>query len=100
MPLARDINGQFVQALTVVTPQRVSVGAASAQSAVFGATTRVVRVAASTDCHIAFGTNPTATTTSTYLPAGAVDYFAVEAGQRAAVIRATVDGFVSVVECN
>ena len=45
----------------------VAIGAASLQSAAINST--VVRLVSTADCHIVFGTNPTATANDTFLPA-------------------------------
>lgn len=77
----------------------VAVGAASAQSAVFGANTFVIRIASTTACHINVGTNPTAAATDNngfYLPANVIEYLRVTPGQRLAVIQDAAAGSLSV----
>jgi hypothetical protein len=64
----------------------VAIGGASAQGAVFGAGTKIVRVHADVSCAILFGSNPTALATSMRMGAGQTEYFAVEPGQRVAAI--------------
>jgi ABC-type taurine transport system substrate-binding protein len=59
-----------------------------------------VRVVASTHCHIAFGSSPTATTSSAKLPANAIEYFVVTPGQKIAAIRTTTSGTLHVTECS
>lgn len=59
----------------------------SVQSAVIAA--EMVRLVATTDCHVAVGTNPTATTSSMLLPAGVPEYFALLPDQRIAAIKAS-----------
>lgn len=79
----------------------IAVGAASVQSAVFGAQTREIRVVSTTACHINIGTSPTAAATDNngiYLPANVIDYFHVNPGQRLAVIQDAVAGTLSVAE--
>lgn len=79
----------------------VSVAATSAQSAAFGARTFEIRVVSTTNCHINIGDNPTAAATDNngiYLPAGVVEYFHVNPGQKVAVIRDSADGTMSVAE--
>lgn len=86
-----DVTRASVGAITPVT-----IGAASAQSAAMPATTRSVRLVATVDCFVEFGTNPTATSsgaaTGFYLPAGAVEYFTAIEGQKVAVIQASGSG--------
>jgi hypothetical protein len=76
--------GQLVQvasepAITDQTPVDYSGGAAS--SAVFNASTNIVRVLCTSTCSIKFGTSPTATTSNKPLAAGTPEYFAVPIGQ-------------------
>ncbi len=59
----------------------------------------VIRIAATTDCFIAVGENPVATTADVFLPAGVPEYFTVRAGiDKVAAIRAATDGALSVTE--
>ena len=63
-----------------VVDQALAIGATTAASAAFNATTRMVRLATDATCSVAFGTTPTATVTTMRLAAGAVEYFGVPAG--------------------
>lgn len=88
--IVKDSNGQLVS--TVFKPgttQVFSVTTSSVQSNAFGSTTTVVLVTCSQGHgHIQFGTNPTATTTSSIVvPTGHSMMFAVNPGDKAAVIR-------------
>lgn len=56
----------------------------------------LVRIVASTDCFIAVGANPEATTNSSFLPALVVETLAVRPGDRLSVVRRTADGFLSI----
>lgn len=58
----------------------------SAQSAAFGPNTGMVRVWCDTQSAVSFGQNPTATTNNMPLSAGAVEYFDIVPGQKAAFI--------------
>lgn len=80
--------------------QDVVIGAGSLQSNAFAATTVSVLLASTSDCRIAFGTNPTATATSTLLPAGVPLPVRVEKGQsyKVAVIQESAAGKLSVTE--
>lgn len=92
-------NGTAIQAAKPGTVQKVSVASASAATTnAFGASTSLVRVAVSTDCYVVFAASPTATTSDTFLPAGSVEYFLVEPGEKAAFIRNTADGVATVTE--
>lgn len=99
MPLAQDTNGNVTQLGHVGPAQSVAVGAASAQStALASGACFMVRLLPTVDCYVAFGTNPTATTSSTRLIANQVEYFAAEVGQKIAVLQVTTGGFLSVTE--
>lgn len=87
MAIRKDDNGNTMQVGRLGTSQDLTVTGSSQQSAAFS--TQVVfavRVVATADCRIAIGANPTATTTSTLLPAGAPEYFSVQSGEKLAVI--------------
>jgi hypothetical protein len=86
-------------AISVLTSQNVTVSGASAQSAPFIQGARLVRLVSTTDCYVAFGTNPTAVATSVLLPAGQPEYFAVKPGWRVAAIQATAGGTLNIAEC-
>jgi hypothetical protein len=96
--LKRDRNGQVLQAFVPGVSQNVAIGAASVQSAAFGELTTCVRVVSTSDCFIAIGQNPTATTSSMLLPAGAPEYLAVDAGMKVAVIQQSAAGSLNVTE--
>jgi len=93
-----DDESRNLPAIFPGASQRVAVGAASVQSTVLGPQTGLVRVCASTDCNIAFGINPVATATSLYLPAGAIEYFGVNPGEKIAVIQVSTGGFLFITE--
>ena len=73
-------------ALVDQTP--LSIGGA-VQSAAFQASTKVIRVHCDAICSIAFGTNPTATTSNKRLAANQTEYFGVLPGQFLSVIANT-----------
>lgn len=100
--VAQDDNGNLVEAYTPAVSQVFAAGNTSAQSAAFSAGTTLVRVAASLGhCHVAFGSNPTASiTTSTMIPNNSVEFFKVTAGNKMAYIKdaATTASTVCVTE--
>jgi hypothetical protein len=69
-----------------VATQVVVIGATSVQSAVFQASTKLVRVHPDSICSINIGVNPVATANSLRMEAGQTEYFWVPAGMRIAVI--------------
>ena len=66
--------------------QTVAIGGTSAQSAAFGAATQLVRVHTDAICSVAFGANPVATASTMRMAAGQTEYFAVNPGDKIAVI--------------
>lgn len=81
--LQQDDNGHPIQAVDQGTSfQRVTLSLASAQSSLFQAGTKIVRLCADVDCWYLFGTNPTAVagTAGTYLPAKSPEYRRIPAG--------------------
>lgn len=82
-------HSQVAMTPPVVEQTPVVIGAGSLQSAAFDAATTVVRIHTDAICSIAFGTNPTATTSTMRLPADTTEYFAVKFGQKVAVIANT-----------
>lgn len=69
--------------------QTVAISGASAQSSAFGGSTRVIRVHTDAICSILVGSSPTATTAKKRLPADHTEYFAVQPGDKIAVISNT-----------
>ena len=68
-------------------PTAVAIGGASAQSAAFNTNTQIVRIEADAVCSVEIGgANPTATATSQRMSAGQTEYFAVNPGEKLAVI--------------
>ncbi len=87
--LTRDQNGNATQIFTAGPAQVFTVTNSSVASNAFGINTTHVLVTCSLGhCHIAFGTNPTASiTTSTMIPNNEALYFAVKPGDKMAVIK-------------
>lgn len=99
--LAKDHFADAIQALQLGASQNVTTNTStSTQSTVFAGGTVVIRVVATTACNIATGTNPTATASSAYLAANAVEYFRVTeaASWRIAALATTTAGVLNVVE--
>jgi hypothetical protein len=69
-----------------LTEQLVAIGGSSTQSAAFSTRTRLVRVHCDAICSVAFGPNPTAVNTAKRLAANQTEYFAVNGGDKLAVI--------------
>lgn len=86
-----DAAGQPIPAATMppVVSQTVPIGDSSVASAAFGGTTRFVQIDTDATCSLAFGANPTATTSDQRLPADRMRLFTVTPGQKVAVITNT-----------
>lgn len=88
----RDGRGSLVPAAhqPAVAQQTVNIGASSAASAALASNTALVRLHVDGACHIAFGTDPTAATTSARMAADQTEYFSVPIGSalKVAVIEA------------
>ena len=52
----------------------------------------VARFVATTDCHILFGTAPTADANDTFLPASTVEYFVINKNDKVSVIQNAAGG--------
>jgi len=92
--LLLDENGNAMPVICVGSQTSIVVDGslASAASAVISATEdTVVRLWASADCTILFGTTPTALTTSMPMTAKLPEYFVVKAGHKIAVLGATLN---------
>lgn len=100
--LARDSNGQIIQAINPHTIQNVSVAAASAAcSNAVGGNTTMVMLISTTNCWFKKAASPTAAkdATSVYLPAGVYYYLPVKGGSdKVAFIRDSADGTAQVIE--
>jgi hypothetical protein len=81
-----DAGTQIAKQPASVDQSPVAVSGASAQSAAFASSTRIIRV--NCDVVVSFVTNPnpTATTSNARLPTGVVEYFQVVPGQKMAFI--------------
>jgi hypothetical protein len=78
-PAAFDVRGLVEQNVTFTT---------AAESAVFAATTRIVRLRADAACHVEFGTGPSATTSNMPLTADTDYEFIIGPGYRVSVVQA------------
>ena len=96
----KDDNGYIMPVVKFAASQNVSYDA-SVQSNAVSTHVDVVRVVATTDCHIQIGTNPTATTSSAFLPAGVVEYIGIKGGDKVAAIKrsGSTAGVLNVTEC-
>jgi hypothetical protein len=88
---ARDLRGYLVAAgqEPTLAEQQVAIGGSSTQSAALNAKTAFVRVHTDAVCYVAFGTNPTASSSQKRLAANSTEFFGVPAGKafKVAVIQ-------------
>ncbi len=91
-------EGHVAQCMGLGTVQTISVAASSAAGSAVASTTRIVRLYSTTNCHVRFGSAPTAVTTDTFLPAGVPEYFGINPGEIIAVIRNSADGTLYITE--
>ncbi|MGE4259225.1 MAG: hypothetical protein AB7F19_07775 [Candidatus Babeliales bacterium] len=97
MPVVLN-SGNFLPTVAWGTSQNVSVSGSSTQSSAVGAGTRLVRLASTTACHIAIGSNPTATSTSALVFANVPEYVQCSPGDKIAVIQDSASGTLNIVE--
>jgi hypothetical protein len=83
---AGDAAVQVARQPALVDQTPVAVGATSAQSAAFNANTKLVRIECDVVASMAFGANPTATSSNARISAGAPEYFQVTPGSKVAFI--------------
>lgn len=98
--LARSHNkSETIQAVAPGTTQTITTsGSSAAISTAFATGTTVVRIVATEDVNIKFGSTPTATTSDPFIPANQVEYFKVTAGEKVAAIQNSAAGTCYVTE--
>lgn len=92
--------GQTVPALRPSLTTALTTGSGAAvHSPVVGELTSVVRVATTTLARVAIGPDADATTGDLILPAGSVEYFRVQPGDRVSLLSPSGAGLATVTEC-
>ena len=94
--LARDANSAPIQVLRPITVTRIPVSDTAAGTAGMPEGVRVVRVVSPVDCF--YSVTGAATTSSTYLPANAIEYIHVYENNVVSVITSGVTGFAYVTQ--
>lgn len=89
--LAGYLNQNGAPEQPPVAEQTVAIGASSAASNAFNASTAIVRLHTDAICSVEFGASPTASATKMRMAAGQTEYFAVTPGSgfKVAVITNT-----------
>ena len=88
--LAIDVNAKPVQVLRPSTVSKVTTSGTAASSSAIGANIRVARIVSDKDCF--YSVEGTATTSSSYLPANAIEYIHVYEGDTVSIILASGSG--------
>lgn len=84
------VPGSAFPAIKPGATAKLAFAGASVQSAAVNS--RIVRVISSSDCHIAFGSNPTATANDLLLPANKPEYFVCNPTDLIAAIQDAAGG--------
>jgi len=95
--LPHSSSGEALQVLKPGTSQDVNFDG-SVQSNTLSSTTRIVRLCPTMDCRVAFGTDPTATATSMFIPGLSEVYVEVVGGTKIAAIKESTAGKLNIVE--
>lgn len=96
--LARDTYGAPIQVLRPSTTQTVAIGGSSAQSTAITSGLPAVQLVATSDCYVAFGSNPAATNTSMYLPALTPMTYRIDRSDKVAVLQVSGAGVLHITE--
>jgi hypothetical protein len=73
----------------------ITMSGTSAQSSAIGANIQYVRLVADANCHYEIGANPTATTSTVYLPVGEIETIKISEGEKVAGICASGNLYVT-----
>lgn len=82
--LAIDGNAKVIQVLRPATTYKVAISGTAASVTAVGAGVNVVRIVADEDCF--YSLDGTATTSSTFLPLGTIEFISVRSGDVLSVI--------------
>jgi hypothetical protein len=96
--IVRDLNGVVTGVFGLGASQSVAFTGTSAQSTAVATSTRIVRLVSTQPCFVAIGSDPTATTSSVYLPANVVQYVSIVGGHKVAAIQVSTAGSLYVTE--
>ncbi len=88
--LTIDANAKPIQVLRPTTVSKVTTSGTAASSSAIAANIRVARIISDSDCF--YSVEGTATTSSSYLPANAIEYIHVYEGDTVSVILAAGTG--------
>ena len=88
--LTIDANAKPIQVLRPTTVSVVSLSGSAASATAIAGDIRVARIVSDTDCF--YSVTGTATTSSSYLPANAIEYIHVFTGDTVSVITSSSSG--------
>ena len=95
------VLGATAQALKAGTHHSVAYTAtAGTISSAVNSRTSIVRIMCTSDCYIAFGSSPTATTGDMILPANQPEYFTMVGAEKVSAIQVAEGGTLHVTEMN
>lgn len=89
--------GYGITTYKLVNPQKVNFST-STQSNAISAHVDIIRLVSDVACYIEIGQNPTATTSSIYLPAGIPEYLRVPFNSKIAALAASGSGNLFIAE--
>lgn len=93
-------DGENVPFLFQGVSQKLAYTGTTAQSAAVGANTQLLRLVATSNCHVLVGSNPTAVADGTclYLPLGIPQYVGCTPGDKVAAIQDSAGGNLFITE--
>ena len=98
MPVSTHSSSAGFQAIIPGTCQKISFDSSTACTNPLKDTTKIVRLISDQNCYVAFGSSPTATSSSMYLAAGIPEYFGVTPGDKIAALKVSTAGILYITE--
>lgn len=86
------------QAIYLGSAQKIVTSSGAVGSVPFQTATTLIRLFCTQDCFISIGLNAVATTSSTFMPAGIIEYFGVSAGFIVSSLQVSTGGILYISE--
>ncbi len=80
------------QAIRLGTAQSLTTSGSAVQCVPFQSSTSIIRVFCTKDMYIDIGLNPTATSSSHFMPGGIIEYFTVLSGYKLSAVQVSESG--------
>lgn len=96
----KDDQSTALPAIFLGACQNLALSTTAGSSSTFGSTTGLIRIVATVDCYIHIATTPAATTSSSLLPAGVVEYFGTSPGEKVSFKSVSDVGVISITEAS